>query len=305
VPGPYTCRGEGVPSGSLALTPHAPRKGALDREFTESSKGDLSRRHVVAAGLAPLIVPRHVLGGTAYQAPAIRSPSSPWASAAWPQLPGRVQSREEGSQKLRCPDHRHAGSYARHPADAAIRMKKHIYCVKPIAHSIGEVRKVREALLAAKGLVTKGSIQDSRTDYSRSSTEILNTGVLGPSAKSTFGLSTRSTRPAWCGPRKRKRRRREWIGYVDRPGALPPVPQGVSSGQLACLMGFRHGGRGRHGLPHVAHVFRGTAAPRALRDLRLPLDPLRRHQQADPHTGDRRHRQHVLWEHPARGSMPL
>src|ERR1019366_1774699 len=29
----------------------------------------VSRRHVVAAGLAPLIVPRHVLGGPGYQAP--------------------------------------------------------------------------------------------------------------------------------------------------------------------------------------------------------------------------------------------
>jgi hypothetical protein len=35
----------------------------------ESAKGALSRRHVMAASLAPLIVPRHVLGGPGYQAP--------------------------------------------------------------------------------------------------------------------------------------------------------------------------------------------------------------------------------------------
>jgi predicted dehydrogenase len=61
-----------------------------------------------------------------------------------------------------------------------IQMQKHIYCAKPIAHSVGEVRKVRQALLANRKLVTKGSIQDSRTTYSRSTTEILISGVLGP-----------------------------------------------------------------------------------------------------------------------------
>ena len=35
----------------------------------ESSKEGLSRRMAIAAGLAPLVVPRHVLGGPNYQAP--------------------------------------------------------------------------------------------------------------------------------------------------------------------------------------------------------------------------------------------
>ena len=35
----------------------------------ESSKGAVSRRAAVAAGLAPLVVARHVLGGVGYQAP--------------------------------------------------------------------------------------------------------------------------------------------------------------------------------------------------------------------------------------------
>jgi hypothetical protein len=60
---------------------------------------------------------------------------------------------------------------------------------------IGEVRTVRKALLAAKGIVTKGSIQDSRTDYARSTTEILNTGVLGPIPEAA-ALATRGRRQA-------------------------------------------------------------------------------------------------------------
>src|SRR5271157_1542582 len=35
----------------------------------ESSKDALTRRTAIAAGLAPLIVPRHVLGGAGYRAP--------------------------------------------------------------------------------------------------------------------------------------------------------------------------------------------------------------------------------------------
>ena len=148
---------------------------------TESSKGDLSRRHVVAAGLAPLIVPRHVLGGTAYQAPSdtLTIAAVGIGGMGRNYLDGCKAEKKEAKNFdaliIATPDHMHAILLM-----AAIRMKKHIYCAKPIAHSIGEVRKVREALLAAKGIVTKGSIQDSRTDYSRSSTEILNTGVLGP-----------------------------------------------------------------------------------------------------------------------------
>jgi hypothetical protein len=35
----------------------------------QPGKGELSRRAAVAAGLAPLVVARHVLGGVGYQAP--------------------------------------------------------------------------------------------------------------------------------------------------------------------------------------------------------------------------------------------
>src|ERR1035441_1062071 len=35
----------------------------------ESTKGEVSRRTAVAAGLAPFVVARHVLGGVGYQVP--------------------------------------------------------------------------------------------------------------------------------------------------------------------------------------------------------------------------------------------
>lgn len=72
------------------------------------------------------------------------------------------------------PDHTHALLMS-----IGIQLGKHIYCAKPITHSIGEARKVRAAFLKNKHLVTKSSIQDSATDYARSTTELLTSGVLG------------------------------------------------------------------------------------------------------------------------------
>jgi hypothetical protein len=62
---------------------------------------------------------------------------------------------------------------------AALELKKHIYCAKPATHTIAEARRVRTAVLAAKGVVTKTSVQASGTDAARSTTEILTSGILG------------------------------------------------------------------------------------------------------------------------------
>jgi predicted dehydrogenase len=180
----------------------------------ESSKGVITRRSMVAAGLAPLIVPRHVLGGAGYQAPsdtlaiaavgiggmgrnylagckderivALCDLDHEFSAKVFDTYPTarryhdyrQMFDKEEKNFDaliIGVPDHMHAMLLM-----SGIQMKKHIYCAKPIAHSVGEVRKVRQALLANKNLVTKGSIQDSRTSYARSTTEILNSGVLGP-----------------------------------------------------------------------------------------------------------------------------
>ena len=63
---------------------------------------------------------------------------------------------------------------------AALQLKKHIYCAKPATHTIAEARRVRAAVLAAKGIVTKTSVQASGTDAARSTSEILMAGILGP-----------------------------------------------------------------------------------------------------------------------------
>ena len=73
------------------------------------------------------------------------------------------------------PDHTHAVILL-----AALQLGKHVYCAKPLTHTIAEARKVRQAVLDARQLVTKSSVQSSGLDGARCTTELLNAGVIGP-----------------------------------------------------------------------------------------------------------------------------
>ena len=216
----------------------------------ESSKDALSRRTAIAAGLAPLIVPRHVLGGAGYRAPsdklaiacvgvggmgrnyldgckseeivALCDLDHEFSAPVFKLYPNARLYKDfrqmfDKEQKnfdaliVATPDHWHS-----HLVLAGLAMDKHIYCAKPITHTIAEARKVKAACLASKR-TTKASIQDSRTAYARASTELLLTGAIGPihevhiwtGTYSPSGLARPTevqTPPAgmnwdqWCGP---------------------------------------------------------------------------------------------------------
>ena len=216
----------------------------------ESSKNALSRRTAIAAGLAPLIVPRHVLGGAGYRAPsdkltiacvgvggmgknyldgckdeqivALCDLDFEFSAPVFKKYPGARTYRDfrqmfDKEQKnfdaliVATPDHWHS-----HLVLAGLAMDKHIYCAKPITHTIAEARRVKAACLASKR-TTKASIQDSRTAYARASTELLLSGAIGPIHEVHIWTGTYSpsglARPTevqtppegmnwdeWCGP---------------------------------------------------------------------------------------------------------
>jgi hypothetical protein len=175
----------------------------------------VSRRSFLAAGLAaPIVVPRYVLGGPGNQAPSDKLRIAAVGVGGMGQsylgscrhenivalcdldhnLSGKVFQRFPGARTyhdfrkmfnkeaenfdaliIGTPDHTHATILM-----AALELNKHIYCAKPITHSIAEARKVRRAVLKAKHLVTKSSVQSSGTDASRSTTELLKAGAIGP-----------------------------------------------------------------------------------------------------------------------------
>ena len=216
----------------------------------QSTKGAISRRAAVTAGLAPLVVARHVLGGVGFQAPSDRLRIAAVGvggvgadyltgckseeivalcdldiqySARVFELYPRAKLYSDFRQMfdkeqknfdaliVATPDHWHS-----HLVLAGLAMNKHIYCAKPMTHSIAEARRVKAAALASK-VTTKASLQDSRTSYARATTELLLSGAIGPVREVHFWTGTHSpsglarpkevqTPPAgmnwdqWCGP---------------------------------------------------------------------------------------------------------
>ncbi len=100
------------------------------------------------------------------------------------------------------PDHTHA------PASAmAMKMGKHCYCEKPLAHTVHEARFLAR-LAKEKNLVTQMGTQIHATENYRRAVEIVQAGVLGPIAEVM----------TWCP--------RNWSGG-KRPAENPPVPKNI------------------------------------------------------------------------------
>jgi predicted dehydrogenase len=71
------------------------------------------------------------------------------------------------------PDHVHA-----HATLTALKLGKHVYCEKPLCHSVAEVRAVRETLKGTK-LVTQMGTQIHAEDNYRRVVEVVKSGLLG------------------------------------------------------------------------------------------------------------------------------
>lgn len=97
------------------------------------------------------------------------------------------------------PDHTHAVA-----ACAALRLDKHVYCEKPLAHTVHEVRAMRE--LAAKHRVaTQMGTQIHAGSNYRRVVELVQTGAIGPVREVHV----------WCST--------NWSGG-ERPAEMPEVP---------------------------------------------------------------------------------
>src|SRR5262249_24163093 len=75
------------------------------------------------------------------------------------------------------PDHMHAI-----PAVAAMREGQDVYCEKPLAHSVHEVRTMRE-VAAAEKRVTQMGTQIHAGDNYRRAVEVVRSGLLGKVAR--------------------------------------------------------------------------------------------------------------------------
>jgi predicted dehydrogenase len=214
---------------------------------TKQSDRKISRRDFMgaaAAATAFTIVPRHVLGGAGNTAPSeklniagigvggrgagdIGEVSSEnivalcdvdWRNAAgtFKKYPKARQYRDfrkmlDKENKnidavvVATPDHTHAVATMK-----AIKMGKHVYCEKPLAHDIFEVRNVTEAAREAKVATQLGN-QGQASEGTRLVCEFIWDGAIGP---------VREVH-SWCNRPISPR-------GIDRPKDTPPVPEGLS-----------------------------------------------------------------------------
>src|SRR5215210_2292480 len=108
------------------------------------------------------------------------------------------------------PDHTHAAV-----AVAAMTRGKHVYCQKPLAHSVAEARRMREVARQAKVATQMGN-QGTAADGFRRGVEIIRSGVLGPVRE----VHVWTNRPFkyW----------KQAPDLVARPAETPPVPGHVA-----------------------------------------------------------------------------
>ena len=219
-----------------------PRKG---RAATALSR----RRFLRAAGSvagAFTLVPRHVLGGSGFVPPSekvsvafigaggqamaninalvkesvhvgalcdVDAARAATAFKRFPDVPKYTDFRQMLDREksvdavvVSTPDHTHA------PASLmAVRLGKHVYCEKPLTHSVYEARMLAQAV-AEEGVATQFGTQGQAFEGPRRLREWIADGAIGPVRE----VHVWSNRPGnW------------WPQGIRRPGGVRPVPAGL------------------------------------------------------------------------------
>ena len=106
------------------------------------------------------------------------------------------------------PDHHHAFA-----SMAAIRAGKHVYCEKPLTHSVWEARQVAQAARVAK-IATQMGNQGQASDATRRLCELVWSGAIGPVHETHI----------WTDRPSQGLFKEYWPQGVGRPSETPPVP---------------------------------------------------------------------------------
>ncbi len=110
----------------------------------------------------------------------------------------------------------HTHAFATLPA---LRMKKHVYCEKPLTHNVWECRKIREATREAKVATQMGTQIHAEANYRRV-VELIQAGAIGPVTECHVWVSR-----AWGWQSAEAAKRNGDIVFVtERPAENQPVP---------------------------------------------------------------------------------
>ncbi len=120
------------------------------------------------------------------------------------------------------PDHTHAAAAVR-----AMKMKKHVYCQKPLTWSIREARMMRE-VAAEQGVITQMGNQGTSEDGLREAVEVIRSGAIGDCSE----VHLWTNRPVWPQGIGRPDGADEvpktlnWDAWIG-PAAMRPYKEGV------------------------------------------------------------------------------
>jgi predicted dehydrogenase len=104
----------------------------------------------------------------------------------------------------------------------ALRMKKHVYCEKPLSHDVNEARIITKAAQEA-GVATQMGTQIHATDNYRRVVELVQSGAIGPVREAHVWVSR-----AWGRQTEAEARAHEDIVFVrERPPEDMPPPADV------------------------------------------------------------------------------
>jgi len=109
------------------------------------------------------------------------------------------------------PDHHHAFA-----SMEAIKRGKHVYCEKPLTHTVWEARRIAEAARQAKVATQMGNSGQASGD-TRLLQETVWSGVVGPIREAHV----------WTDRPSQGLFKEYWPQGVDRPKETPPVPEGM------------------------------------------------------------------------------
>ena len=114
------------------------------------------------------------------------------------------------SNALRRGDRLDARSYARADRLAALQLGKHVFCQKPLTHTVFEARQMRRAAEKA-GVVTQMCNQIQSHAFYRTAVKLVHDGAIG---------KVKEVHSWQSGPMR-------WLLVDDRPAGADPVPEGL------------------------------------------------------------------------------
>ncbi len=114
----------------------------------------------------------------------------------------------------------HTHAFATLPA---LQLKKHVYCEKPLTHSVWEARVIREATRKAN-VATQMGTQIHATDNYRRVVELVQSGAIGPVQEAHVWVSRAW---GWHPSEAEAREAKDIVYSAERPSYSDPVPKGV------------------------------------------------------------------------------